>query len=100
MLVALFSLCFLIVPNYHICISYIQFRKPVFKQRIKRSAPPGTMDAIKRGAFLMPKSKLTIVPVTLHSENENSSTINPAILSTNPICTIKTATAEIPSSTV
>ncbi|MFB9759117.1 hypothetical protein [Ectobacillus funiculus] len=39
--------------------------------------------------------KLTIVPVTLHPENENITVTNPAVLSSNPACTIKTANAEI-----
>lgn len=43
----------------------------------------------------MPQQKLTIVPVTLHTENKNTSTTKPDILSSNPTCTIKMATAEI-----
>lgn len=43
----------------------------------------------------MPQQKLTIIPVTLHTEKENNSATNPAVLSSNPICTIKTANAEI-----
>jgi hypothetical protein len=43
----------------------------------------------------MPQQKLTIVPVTLHTENKNTSSTNPIVLSSNPACTIKTATAEI-----
>ena len=39
--------------------------------------------------------KLTIVPMTLHTENENTTATNPAVLSQNPACTIKTANAEI-----
>lgn len=43
----------------------------------------------------MPRQKLTIVPVTLHSENENTSTLNPVVISSNPTCTIKTGNTEI-----
>jgi hypothetical protein len=43
----------------------------------------------------MPQKKLTIVPVTLHSENENTSAPNPVVVSSNPTCTIKTGNAEI-----
>jgi hypothetical protein len=43
----------------------------------------------------MPQQKLTIVPVTLHTENENTSATKPTVLSSHPICTIKTANAEI-----
>ncbi|MEH7463141.1 hypothetical protein V7166_13990 [Bacillus thuringiensis] len=43
----------------------------------------------------MPQQKLNIVPVTLHTENKNTSTTKPAVLSSNPTCTIKTACAEI-----
>ncbi|WP_299095748.1 hypothetical protein [uncultured Metabacillus sp.] len=43
----------------------------------------------------MPQQKLTIVPVTLHSENENTSAPNPVVISSNPTCTIKTGNAEI-----
>ena len=43
----------------------------------------------------MPQQKLTIVPVTLHTENENNSATKPTVLSSNPTCTIKTANAEI-----
>ncbi|MFB5283690.1 hypothetical protein [Peribacillus sp. Hz7] len=43
----------------------------------------------------MPQQKLTIVPVTLHTENENTPATNPAILSSNPTCTTKTGNAEI-----
>lgn len=43
----------------------------------------------------MPKQKLTIVPVTLHTENENTSAKIPAGPSSNPICTIKTGNVEI-----
>lgn len=50
---------------------------------------------IKGGAFQMPQQKLTIVPVTLHTENYNSSAAVPAELSSKPACTIKTAAAEI-----
>lgn len=43
----------------------------------------------------MPKQTLTIVPVTLHSENENISAPNPGVIPQNPTCTIKTGNAEI-----
>jgi hypothetical protein len=43
----------------------------------------------------MPQQKLTIVPVTLHTVDKNTPTINPAALSPNAACTIKTATTEI-----
>lgn len=43
----------------------------------------------------MSNSKLTIVPVTLHSENEGSSATKQTVLSSHPACTIKTANAEI-----
>jgi hypothetical protein len=43
----------------------------------------------------MPQQKLTIVPVSLHTENEMSSSTNLAVLSSNSTCTIKTANAEI-----
>lgn len=43
----------------------------------------------------MPQQKLTIVPVTLHTENNNSSSSVPAELSSKPVCMIKTAAAEI-----
>ncbi|AJH77148.1 MULTISPECIES: hypothetical protein [Bacillaceae] len=43
----------------------------------------------------MPKQKLTIVPVTLQTENENTPGITPPVLSSKPACTIKTAIAEI-----
>lgn len=43
----------------------------------------------------MPEQKLTIVPVTLQTEDKNTSAINQAVLSSNPACMIKTATTEI-----
>jgi len=43
----------------------------------------------------MPQQKLTIVPVTLHTEEKNTSPIVPAALSPNATCKIKTATTEI-----
>ncbi|NPC91924.1 hypothetical protein HOO54_06765 [Bacillus sp. WMMC1349] len=43
----------------------------------------------------MPQQKLTIVPVTLHTEKENTSVTKVAIPSLNPTCTIKTSNAEI-----
>lgn len=43
----------------------------------------------------MPEQKLTIVPVRLHTEKENTSTPNPAVVSSNPTCTIKAGNTEI-----
>ncbi|WP_369903271.1 hypothetical protein [Bacillus manliponensis] len=44
----------------------------------------------------MPQQKLTIVPVTLHSENEKTSvTPSSAGSSSYPACTIKTGNTEI-----
>ncbi|MFB7642223.1 hypothetical protein [Peribacillus butanolivorans] len=43
----------------------------------------------------MPKQKLIIVPVTLHSENENLLATNSSLAPVSPVCTIKTATAEL-----
>lgn len=43
----------------------------------------------------MPQQKLTIVPVTLHSEKENASIINPTTPSSDPSCTIKVGNTEI-----
>lgn len=43
----------------------------------------------------MPQQKLTIVPVTLHTEKENTSATNPAMPFSNLTCTIKTSNAEI-----
>ncbi|WP_299094495.1 hypothetical protein [uncultured Metabacillus sp.] len=43
----------------------------------------------------MPQQKLTIVPVTLHTENENTSSKNRTAPSSNPTCTIKTGNVEI-----
>lgn len=43
----------------------------------------------------MPQQKLTIVPVTLHTENENTSATNSVVPTPNPTCMIKTANAEI-----
>lgn len=43
----------------------------------------------------MPQQKLTIVPITLHSENENTSSTNLTVPSSTPTCTIKTGNAEI-----
>ena len=43
----------------------------------------------------MPQEKLTIVPVTLHTEDRNTPAINPAALSPNAACTIQTDTMEI-----
>lgn len=43
----------------------------------------------------MPQQKLTIVPVTLHSENENTSVKNPVVISSSPTCTISAGNVEI-----
>jgi len=43
----------------------------------------------------MPQQKLTIIPVKLHTENENTSPSNPAVVSSNPTCTIKAGNTEI-----
>jgi len=43
----------------------------------------------------MPKQKLTFVPLTLQTENENTPVTTPLVLSSKPACTIKTAIAEI-----
>ncbi|MGG2016921.1 hypothetical protein [Bacillus sp. S10(2024)] len=43
----------------------------------------------------MPQQKLTIVPVSLHTESKNTSVTNSAVLSSSPTCTIKTSNAEI-----
>ncbi|WP_246145600.1 hypothetical protein [Bacillus rubiinfantis] len=48
----------------------------------------------------MLQQKLTIVPVTLLSEKEYISAANPAALSSNPTCIIKTGNAEISFPTV
>ncbi|MCM3571503.1 hypothetical protein [Neobacillus mesonae] len=43
----------------------------------------------------MPQQKLTIVPVTLHTDSEKNSASNPAAVSSNPTCTIKAGNTEI-----
>lgn len=43
----------------------------------------------------MPQQKLTIVPVTLHSENENTSAKNPVVISSSPTCMIRSGNVEI-----
>ncbi|WP_251551107.1 hypothetical protein [Neobacillus muris] len=43
----------------------------------------------------MPQQKLTIVPVKLHIDNENTSIADPVVVSPNPTCTIKTGNVEI-----
>lgn len=53
------------------------------------------MYQFKGGAIYMPRQKLTIVPVTLHTENENTSAKNPVVIFSNPTCTIKTGNVEI-----
>jgi hypothetical protein len=53
------------------------------------------MYQLKGGAYHMPQQKLTIVPVTLHPENDSTVETSPAWLSSNPTCTIKTGNAEI-----
>lgn len=42
----------------------------------------------------MPEQKLTIVPVRLHPESNNTSAVSPE-RSSKPACSIKTAAAEI-----
>ncbi|CRK83390.1 hypothetical protein [Neobacillus massiliamazoniensis] len=42
----------------------------------------------------MPHQRLKIVPVTLHTENENTSAKHPSMPSSYPICTIKTGNTE------
>jgi hypothetical protein len=53
------------------------------------------MYQFKGGAFHMPQQKLTIVPVSLHTENENTSATNPAVVPPDPACKIKIGNAEI-----
>jgi hypothetical protein len=43
----------------------------------------------------MPQNKLTIVPVTLHSENKITTAAGPVVSSSIPSCTIRTSNAEI-----
>lgn len=43
----------------------------------------------------MPEQKLTIVPVTLHSENKVTYSAASSTASSNNVCTIKTANIEI-----
>lgn len=43
----------------------------------------------------MPQQKLTVVPVTLHSENKVSYTSSSLTASANNACTLKTANVEI-----
>ncbi|HLR41743.1 MAG TPA: hypothetical protein VK067_00715 [Pseudogracilibacillus sp.] len=43
----------------------------------------------------MLEQKLTIVPVTLHTKNENTTATNAAVHSSYPTCTIKMANGEI-----
>lgn len=43
----------------------------------------------------MPQQKLTIVPVTLHTDNDDTSAKNLAVHSSNSTCTIKTGNVEI-----
>ncbi|WP_338020588.1 hypothetical protein [Alkalihalobacterium alkalinitrilicum] len=56
---------------------------PTSNNAYKDAAPPGTIQVSnKGGAFLMPQKKLTIVPVTLHSESKYLDTpMPPATLS-------------------
>jgi hypothetical protein len=62
----------------------------------KSTAPLVKIDiSIKGGAFHMPEQKLTIVPVTLHSDTENISNIKPTVSSSNSTCTIKFGKVEI-----
>ena len=69
---------------------------PYSNNAYKHAAPPGTIKvSIKGGAFHMPQQKLTIIPVTLYSELENSSVANSTEGHRINTCTIKTATMEI-----
>ncbi len=43
----------------------------------------------------MPEQKLTIVPVTLHRKNQNTTASNLAVPSSNPTCSIKSGNVEI-----
>jgi hypothetical protein len=43
----------------------------------------------------MPQQKLTIVPVKIHTENQNTSTPKPVVVSSNTAFTIKAGNAEI-----
>ncbi|MFB9989311.1 hypothetical protein [Bacillus benzoevorans] len=43
----------------------------------------------------MPKQKLNIVPVTLHTRNENTAAAIPVVPSSNPACSIKNGNTEI-----
>jgi len=43
----------------------------------------------------MPRQKLTIVPVKIHTDNHTTSTPNPVVVSSNPVCMIKASNAEI-----
>jgi hypothetical protein len=51
--------------------------------------------SILGGAFHMPQQKLTIVPVTLHSENKVSYSSPTLTTASKNACTIKTANVEI-----
>lgn len=51
--------------------------------------------SIKGGAFHMPEQKLTIVPVTLHSNTENTPITKSTVSSSNSTCTIKFGKVEI-----
>jgi len=54
------------------------FRKPHSNNAYKSTAPLVKIDiSIKGGAFHMPDQKLTIVPVTFHSNTENILTTKP-----------------------
>ncbi|MCM3729106.1 hypothetical protein M3226_26170 [Neobacillus cucumis] len=43
----------------------------------------------------MPQQKLTIIPVTLHTENKDTSSKSRAVPSSPPTCAIKTGNVEI-----
>lgn len=59
-------------------------------------APPGMiLISIKGGAFSMPQQKLTIVPVTLHTESKKDLPPTSPKESLTSICTIKMANVEI-----
>jgi hypothetical protein len=53
------------------------------------------MYQFKGGAFHMPQQKLTIIPVTLHSEKKVSFPSTSSTTVANNVCTIKTANVEI-----
>ena len=75
---------------------FIYLVSPHSNNAYKSTAPLVKIDiSIKGGAFHMPEQKLTIVPVTLHSDTENISNIKPTVSSSNSTCTIKFGKVEI-----